>query len=234
VTATSGAALLKKIKPTLRRKRVHICLRPDLLNEWNVANEAMQESMAKDAADAADEGRPRLATQEFKYSDATIELANKVEAIEKRINAADAVFEFEALPQDEWTSMVAGYPPRKDNPYDLLAGYDRSAALDAGVRRCLVDPVFEECPSESDGTIECDHSAGSECDGGSWQAFLRVCASSEWEELRNGVSEVNTETQDNPKSVLASRVLSSSAASSGSRKRGVSRIGSSTAGPLAK
>lgn len=230
--STSGAALLKKIKPRLKRVRVHICLRPDLLAEYHKAESALTDSIAADAEKTP--AKARIATGPFVYSEATQVIARKVTRLEEQIAEADVVFEFEAMPKDEWASHVANYPPRKDNHYDMLVGYNRDAALENAVQRCLIDPVFEDCPSvdpdhEEHGT-DCDHSEKSLCEGGSWQGFTRVCATSEWEELKNGVSSVNTEAVDNPKSVLASRVLASSAASSVSPKSGESPSAPSTAG----
>jgi hypothetical protein len=222
----SGAALLKRIKPRLARANAHICLRPDLLTEHEALSTQLTESMMKDrVAAGGNPEKPRLGQGgDPEYSEETQKIAGKIEALEKQIDAADVTFRFEALPKDEWESMVASHPPRPNNHFDMLAGYNRNTALDTAVRKCLYDPLFEDCAD-----AECDHK---EC--GTWQAFLRVCASSEWEELRNVAASVNTESGDNPKSVLASRVLSSSAGASKSPKRTGSRSGSSTAGRRAR
>ena len=223
--AQDGAALLKKIKPQLKQVRVHICLRPDLLAEFHRLESELTEMMAEDAAGHGDgERKPRLAEKGITYSPETQAKADEVQKVEKRIAAADAVFTLEALPKDEWAEHAAKNPPREGNHFDVLAGYNRDAALDGAVRMCLIDPVFTDCED-----VDCDHKA---C--GTWQAFLRVCASSEWEELKNGVSMANTEVEDDPKSHAAARVLRSSGESSGSRRSGESRTARSAAGRRAR
>jgi hypothetical protein len=229
---TSGAALLKKIRPRLKRVRVHICLRPDLLAEYHKAETELARLMEED-----DKNRPaksRIGTGDFVYSEAAQQQARKVQKLEDQVAAADTVFEFEAMPAHEWATHVANYPPRKDNHYDMIVGYNRDEALEQAVKRCLMDPVFEDCPTLDPEDEEygntCDHSEESLCEGGSWQGFVRVIASTEWEELKNGVSSVNTVGEDNPKSVLASRALRNSDVNSESQKSTASASAPSKAG----
>lgn len=231
MTATSGAALLNKIKPQLRRVNVHVCLRPDLLAQHKTEQKKMLEMMNRDAEQNV-EKRRLGETGQVAYADDTQAQAELVQRLEDQIEKADVIFVMEALPKDEWNAHTAQYPPRKDNHFDMLAGYDRDAALDGGVRMCLIDPEFEDCPSVADPTIDCNHiGPKSACKGGSWEAFMRVCAASEWEELKNGVAEANTQTGENPgKSALASRVLASSAAVLKSPASMGSRSARSTAG----
>jgi hypothetical protein len=230
--STSGAALLKRIRPRLKRVRIHLCLRADLLADYHKAETELARLMDEDAKDAP--AKPRLGSGEFVYSDATQLQARKVQKLEEQIAESDTVFELEALPKDEWNSHVANYPPRKDNHYDMLAGYNRDEALEHAVRRCLIDPEFEDCvtlqPDHEEYGNTCDHTPDSLCEGGSWQGFVRVIASTEWEELKNGVSSVNTQGEDNPKSVLASQVLRSSGANSESPRSTASASAPSKAG----
>jgi hypothetical protein len=230
--STSGAALLKKIRPRLKRVRVHLCLRADLLVDYHKAETELARLMDEDTKDMPT--KARLGSGDVVYSDATNLQARKVQKLEEQIAASDTVFELEAMPKDDWSAHVANYPPRKDNHFDMLAGYNRDDALEHGVRRCLIDPVFEDCPSVDPDHEEygntCDHTEDSLCEGGSWQAFVRVIATSEWEELKNGVSSVNTVGEDNPKSVLASQVLRTSAATSESPKSTASASAPSKAG----
>jgi hypothetical protein len=229
---TSGAALLKKIRPRLKRARVHICLRPDLLAEYHKAETELARLMDEDEKDVP--AKARLGMGEFVYSEPTQMQARKVQKLEGQVAAADTVFEFEAMPANEWATHVANYPPRKDNHYDMIVGYDRDQALEHAVQRCLMDPVFEDCvtlqPEHEEFGNTCDHTEESLCEGGSWQGFVRVLASTEWEELKNGVSQVNTVGEDNPKSVLALRVLRNSDVNSGSPESTASASAPSKAG----
>jgi hypothetical protein len=44
----SGAELLARIRPRFREESTQICLRPDLLDEWEEANTALGEAKVKD------------------------------------------------------------------------------------------------------------------------------------------------------------------------------------------
>jgi hypothetical protein len=231
---TTGAALLARIKPQLARKNAYLCLRPDLIQSFEELNEQLAQSMADDAAAVTD---GRLTSKE-RHSKKTKDLAAKVKEIEGKIEANEAVFRFEALPKDEWAALTAQHGPRKGDQFDMLAGYNREAVLDLAIRSCMYDPEFEDCPTVVEGSDEfgeeCNHQAGSICDGGSWQSFLAICNQSEWNELREVVQAVNSAHIDAPKSPLASRVLLSSGASSEPRTRSASRSAGSRDGSRAK
>lgn len=198
----SGAELLAQIKPRLREKGTGICLRPDLLDEWEEANTALAE------ADGAQEPGQRLAGGAPKAS--VRKLAEKVQQIEDDIAANEIRFVFRAMPKHQWQTLCDQHPPRPGNQLDAFAGYDRDAVIDRAVRLCLVSPVFTDCGNDS-----CDHTS---C--GSWQQLEAVCNPSEWAELRHTVEEVNGAVKSAPKSPLASRILESGGRGSKQPKRG--------------
>lgn len=199
--AQSGAALLRRIKPQLREMATNLCLRPDLLDEWEELQEKLGESRVKDATAG------RLAEGTSKK---TRELATRVQEIEAEIEAVQFRVLFRAMAKDDWQALCERHPPRKGNDIDMFAGYNRDAVYDAAVRACMVDPVFEDCPVRG-----CPHE-----DCGSWQQFVKVLNPSEWAELRDTVTEVNKGVTEAPKSQLAATVLSRPGAASRQRKRG--------------
>jgi hypothetical protein len=185
----SGAALLAKIRPRFREESTQICLRPDLLDEWEEATTELNASQVSDATNG------RLASG---VSATTRELAKKVQGLEDQIEASAMTFRFRAMSKDEWQALCANHAPRPGNELDLFAGYNRDAVTDASVRECLYDPVFEDCSK-----VGCEHE-----DCGSWQQLVKSCNPSEWAELRSTVQSVNRSVVDAPKSVLASQILS--------------------------
>lgn len=175
----TGAEMLARIKPKLREESVDLCLRPDLFDEWESKTEALAESREADAAGN------RLASG---TSERTTKLASEVLALEDEIRKTAVTFRFRALTKDKWQELCDQNPPRKGNDLDQFSGYSRDGVLDAAVRVCLIEPVFDD---------------------ESWTAFLDIVNPAEWRELRNVVNSVNRATGDAPKSELASQILGS-------------------------
>lgn len=130
----SGAELLERIRPKLAEESTVICLRPDLIEAWEEANDQLQELVASGMKP------PRVGSKPTDQ----IELAKLVTELEAEIEANSATFRFRALPKDEWRALCDNHPPRKGNEVDSLVGYDRDAVLDEAVRRSLIDPVFDD------------------------------------------------------------------------------------------
>lgn len=213
----SGAALLARIRPRMRETTTQLCLRPDLLEAWE---DAVQElALEKETGG----GQARLASG---VSKKVAKLADEVARLEQEIDDTAVVFRLRAVSKDKWQELLADNPPRKDNQVDQFYGGNRDAVLDAAVRLCMFDPVFEDCEVEPDDEGNpCPHE-----DCGSWQQFIAVCNTSEWKELRNAVNSVNGAVVDPPKSELASLIRSSNASGSKRLARGASVPASSTAG----
>lgn len=130
----SGADLLARIKPMLREESTQICLRPDLLDEWDAANSALAASQVEDSSG-------RLASG---VSSKTRGLAQKVADLEAAIEESAITFKFRAIPKDRYRAVCDNHPPRKGNEIDQLLGHNRDAVADAMVRECLIDPVFDD------------------------------------------------------------------------------------------
>lgn len=174
----NGADLLARIQPKLNEASTELCMRPDLLEAWEQADEALT------TARTADAGSGRLA--DGGVSQKTKRAAKKVKDLEKEIAANAIKFHFRAIPNYQWRELCDKHAPRENNRIDAFYGYNRDAVLDDAVRLCLTDPVFDDA---------------------SWGEFLKVCNPSEWAELREMVEMVNRGVTAPPKSQLASQVL---------------------------
>lgn len=179
-----GAALLARIKPVRNKKSTYLCLRPDLIDEYHAADEALVSAIAEDASGN------RLASGNRKR---TVELAERVQELEAQIEETQVKFTAQAMNKDEFRALCDQYPPRQGNQIDMIVGYDRDAVGDAMVRPCVIDPVFDDA---------------------SWAQLVSTLNPSEWTELRRLVDEVNDSVVESPKSELASRILSRHAAAS--------------------
>lgn len=206
----SGAAILARVKPRRRRESTLVCLRADLLRDWETEDAALRELQTQRAGNI-NRLNPGTSTEDTldeaeKSGHADIRAqARKVRKIEQQIEESQIEFVFEQMNKDEWSALLDEHPPREDNQVDHIVGYDREAVLEALVYRCLVQPVFERCEEPG-----CDHS---EC--GTWEQLTGTISPSEWRELRDTANRANSGVVDPPKSVLASLILDKRA--SGSR-----------------
>lgn len=208
----SGAELLARIQPRLRERRIQLCLRPDLIDQWDDLNTELQTLITDTVTKPGRLVGPRNAEAETE-SEPVRSKAEQIKALEDEIAECSPWFTIRALPKADYAVLREAHPPRPGNQVDQWLGYDRDAVGDAAVRPCLVDPVFDD---------------------ESWATFLATLTNGEWSALREAVDDVNGVVTDLPKSGLAERVLSRRAAASKSRKNGESPPASSTAGPPAK
>lgn len=202
----TGAELLAAINPRLSERGARICLRPDLLTDWETLTEELGEASAE--ADRAH--RSSTTKLGAKSSSALRDLAEKVQAVEEQIAASEVRFVFRAMAKDRWQELCDQHPPRPTDQVDQYVGYNRVAVADAAVRAALISPVFEDCTKPGCPHVEC----------GSWQQFLSVCNPSEWGELRNVVDTLNGVVTGAPKSELASQILGGAGGASRRPRRG--------------
>mgnify|MGYP003508463581 FL=1 len=175
----NGAELLARIRPVFREETTETCLRPDLLDEWEKLNEELGGLVAEQSA-----GNRKMGTG---HTPNVRKVAKAIEVLETQIQEASMKCRFRAMSKDAWQELIALHPPRQGNDVDAFSGYDRDAVFDAAIRKCLIDPVFDEA---------------------SFAELERVCNPSEWEELRATVRSVNRAGGPAPKSELAGRILS--------------------------
>lgn len=175
----NGDDLLAVIKPQLRIVAVQVCLKPELIETW----EQLEADLT--SAQAEEVGSGRLAGGGAKAD--VRKLARELQKIEGEIEEVSPWFRFRALAANEFQALAAKHPPRKDNQFDFMRGYDTDAVGNALVEMCLVDPEFSP-------------------DG--WVKLKSVCAPSQWIAMRNAAMDANGGQVGPPKSRQASRVLS--------------------------
>ncbi len=211
----TGADILNRIKPKRRIEHADICLRADLIAEFQQDDGVLNDLKANVAVS----NRLHPGAEAVAESDEYVAQAKKVRKLEEAIKAALVRFTFESMNKDEWRSMLDNNPPRKDSPTDYLIGYNRDAVLDQMVRRSLLSPVFEDCNGCAD--PECrdrpcrEHGVCAHDDCGTWQQLVKVINPAEWGELRDAANRANSAVVEAPFSVLASLTLDKRA--SGSR-----------------
>lgn len=176
----SGADILARIQPKLAEDWVEICLRPDLVAEFEELEAALEdEELATPAGPRRNSDKPNPWLQI---------IAEQIAAAEAEMSESAVRFTFRALPRDRFRALCDSYPPRKDDHLDLSVGYHRADVGDELVKASLVDPIF---------------------DNTAWAEFLDIVSIGEWNRLRERADKVNgSVVMEAPKSLLASRVLS--------------------------
>lgn len=206
----SGKDLLAKIRPTRAEEKVHLCLRPDLIDAFHEKDGRLEQlkaaqdertEAAKSSGSQGSRGSSSRPTKEMK------ELAAEVLDLEKQIMATSSWFTLRSTDRATWQALCDRNPPRDGFIGDMYRGFNVDATLDDAVKVCLVDPVFAECEDE-----KCTHvwEPKDEDDPGgcgTWQWFEKVLNPSEWIELREATNRVNASVVEPPKSALASQIL---------------------------
>jgi hypothetical protein len=181
-----GDALLDQINPQLPRTQAFVVLRPDVYEQWKEADALLDEMQSREATDRL-AGTRKAAAADIKKQ------AKLVQGYEDQMRESSTMFEFEALPIEEFQKLVAAHPPRKDNQFDFMAGYNSEAVNEELVRVCLVNMKFTD-------------------EG--WARLRSKCPPGEWAHLREKALEANRDRVSPPKSLLASRILDRSNAAS--------------------
>lgn len=207
----NGAELLKSVQPKLARDTANICLRPDLLNEYNQAVielDRLRDEGERLAKEAGGSKGGRLASaktpDQVENEQAQRKQAEKVRGIEDRMAKFEVPFEFEAMDKDKWRDLCDSNPPREGNQIDLYTGYNRDVVLDEAVRPSLMDPEFDDCDDNG-----CEHA-----DCYTWQYLVRLLNFGQWNRMRDTAERVNNGVAEVPKSKTASDILSRVAAES--------------------
>lgn len=102
----------------LPEKQVPICLRTDLLQEY----------------DRIEDDRPTDSLSDGGVS-------ARREEVRAQIEAATVTFTLRALPREKFRALLAQHPPRKDNPGDRSLGYDIDGFTFDLAKQCTVSPT---------------------------------------------------------------------------------------------
>lgn len=101
-------------------KKVAICLRPDLVEEY----EKLERSRRRDT-----------------LGDKTV--ARRAE-LEDEIRAATVTFTLKGLPRRRWTQLLAEHPAEKGNKEQEALGYNADSFHEALLHESVVDPALDE------------------------------------------------------------------------------------------
>lgn len=174
----SGREILARIKPKLAEASTEICLRPDLLDAYHEAVEAL--ARTEQEARKSDRRMATKVTAEVRAA------AERVREVEAELEAASVTFHFRALPKDVMRALKDEHPPRKGNELDIWRGYNVDAVVEESVYPSLVSPVFDE---------------------DTWAELVETINDGEWEELRRVAGSVNGQAFRPPKSRAVSEIL---------------------------
>jgi hypothetical protein len=192
MSSETGAEILARIKPKLDEDWIEICLRPDLVASHEELESDLEDSTIADQT--AQKGPRRNSDKAPAPSARTLELLERIEAVEAEMAESGVRFDFRALPKDKFRALCDQHPPRKGDMGDQSVGYHRVDLGDALVKECMTSPVF---------------------DAEAWEQLVDVVSIGEWNRLRARAEKVNgSVVTESPKSGLASAIRSSLASDS--------------------
>ncbi|MBB3666396.1 MULTISPECIES: hypothetical protein [Prauserella salsuginis group] len=108
---------------------VPICLRGDLVAEWEDLNRQLQERQ-KQPRDSLDD-------------DGGMHLAERMQALSDEMRDATVTLRFRAMPRRDWFAKLAKHPPRDGNQFDKALGLNQDAFFEDVIPRCLVEPELD-------------------------------------------------------------------------------------------
>lgn len=122
----------------LPRRAVPICLRGDLVAEWQDLERRFKQAQA-----TADDD-----TLASKNSAEAIELAQQMADLEKQMRAATRTFRLQGLPRSKWRELLKAHPPREDSPEDQQAEFNRDTFGVAALAACCTMPTITPAQAE--------------------------------------------------------------------------------------
>lgn len=108
-----------------------VCLRSDLVAEWERLNGQLQQQRA--------EANEKLAGGK---DDDT--LAARMRELEEHMREATVQVRLRALDRKAWMNLVQAHPAREGNTADRRLGVNGETFLDAVISACLVEPELDE------------------------------------------------------------------------------------------
>jgi hypothetical protein len=122
----------------LPEKEVRICLRADLVADFEAAE-----------AELAEAQRTARAENSLGAGAGIKTLAERVTAIRDQMAAASGTFRLRAVPRRKWTALYAEHPPREGDARDAATGFNRETFFEALTRACIVDPEISDAEWEA-------------------------------------------------------------------------------------
>lgn len=137
----SGKSTLKNFKEMLGtaqlpEKTVPICLRGDLVAEFEETERALELEQAKSTVSLDGGGQVGF-------------LAEKIETLRDQMREDTYTFRLRALPKRQWRSLVSEHPPRPTDDggiddRDRFLGVNSDTFFDAMIRACVIDPELDD------------------------------------------------------------------------------------------
>lgn len=127
-TKPSVRELIKAAK--LPEKTVELCLRGDLVAEWEDLDRQLRQ---QDSGDKRLVGSPN-----------SKRIATRMQKLEQEMTDSTVVFRLRALSRRAFMDFLAAHPPREDDERDQLLGYNRETYFADLTRTCLVEPVLDD------------------------------------------------------------------------------------------
>lgn len=165
----------------LPERTVEICLRGDLVAEFEQLDRQWRAAIDRPATSLADGGEG-------------VEIAAQMEAVRADMQGEMLTLRLRALPRRRWSELVAEHPVRRSDDGTTHAddeqfGYNSSTFFEALVRESVIDPVL----SHSD-----------------WATLDDVLTDSNFMALANAAVMLNRRSVDIPFSLAVSQTLTSS------------------------
>lgn len=119
----------------LPERTVAVCLRGDLVAEFEDVDRRLQALQGKPSDSLAGNGQA--------------ELVEQLEALQQQMREHTYPFRLRALPKHQFQRLLADHPPRRDEAGELVAvdaaiGVNTETMFTALIRACLVDPQLDD------------------------------------------------------------------------------------------
>lgn len=125
----SLSAKEKLAEARMPERTVPICLRADLVDEFEALEAQLAEAQAKNVRD------PRI-----NASGEARGIAEAMEALRAQMLDSSIDVQLRALPRKEWDALVKRHPARQGNEEDTVAGLNVDTFYEAAIRACWVEP----------------------------------------------------------------------------------------------
>lgn len=164
----------------LPEKTVPVCLRGDLVAEFEDLERKLDEALRTPATSLEGDGSAKL--------------AERMEELRRQMLEETTSFRLRAMPKPRWRAFCADHPPRQDeagevDERDRAIGVNVETFYDALIRESVVDPVL---------------------DGEDWSALLAVLTDRQFQDLTEAAWALNRREIDVPFSPAASRMTRAS------------------------
>lgn len=119
----------------LPEKTVPVCLRGDLVADFEAADRELEQAQKKPSTSLAGSG--------------TATLLERLEALEAEMAEHTYTFRLRAMPRHAWRELMAAHPPRKGDDGELviedrITGANRTTVFEPLVRASIVDPELTD------------------------------------------------------------------------------------------